>query len=75
MANLATTAQPLQTAALAHIRLLESFIALTREEMDRTQDVFSRESLGDLLGILRADLDAHAGLLRALPQEKQERVA
>lgn len=60
-------ANRLQVATLTHVGLLERFIEMTQAEIDRADDSFTRESLAEMLDVLRADLRGHTMLLSRIP--------
>jgi len=58
-------APELRSACRVHARLLDSFIELTRAELDRQTCVFAQESLRETLELMRADRK-HYGALGGL---------
>lgn len=50
----------LRLSSLRHVDLLNAFIRTTEDALDLQPDPFMRDSLGDLLGTLRAERDAYA---------------
>ena len=52
----------LRSACRVHARLLDSFIELTRAELDRHTCAFTQESLRETLELLRADRKAYGAL-------------
>ncbi|MBB6250200.1 hypothetical protein [Nitrospirillum iridis] len=50
---------PLLQAAAVHNRLVAAFIQLTRAELARQRDDYARDSLNELLDVLKAQLTAY----------------
>jgi hypothetical protein len=55
-------ASELRSACRVHARLLDSFIELTRAELDRQTCGFAQESLRETLELMRADRKAYGAL-------------
>ncbi|WP_044563926.1 hypothetical protein [Azospirillum sp. B4] len=50
---------PLLQAAAIHHRLVDAFIQLTRSELARQRDDYARDSLNELLDMLKGQLAAY----------------
>ncbi|MCW2245967.1 hypothetical protein M2352_001558 [Azospirillum fermentarium] len=50
----------LRLSSLRHVELLDSFIRTAEDALSLQADPFMRDSLGDLLGTLRAERDSYA---------------
>ncbi|MEA1650902.1 hypothetical protein UAJ10_18000 [Nitrospirillum sp. BR 11164] len=63
MASVPLAPQPLPAALLraaaVHHRLVDAFIQLTRTELARQRDDYARDSLNELLDVLKAQLVAY----------------
>ena len=55
-------ASELRSACRVHARLLDTFIELTRAELDRQTCTFAQESLRETLETMRADRKAYGAL-------------
>jgi hypothetical protein len=55
-------ASELRSACRVHARLLDTFIELTRVELERQTCAFAQESLRESLELLRADRKAYGAL-------------
>ncbi|EGY01489.1 hypothetical protein AZA_52267 [Nitrospirillum viridazoti Y2] len=80
MASVPLAPQPLPAAllraAVIHHRLVDAFIQLTRTELARQRDDYARDSLNELLDVLKAQLAVYgpdavvpspAGMLTGMP--------
>ena len=55
-------APELRSASRVHARLLDSFIELTRAELERQTCAFAQESLRETLELMRADRKTYGAL-------------
>ncbi|MDR3515646.1 MAG: hypothetical protein P4M00_07515 [Azospirillaceae bacterium] len=53
----------LRESCRSHARLLDSFIEMTRAELERQSSAFARESLSDMLDALHEDRRCYGALL------------
>ena len=60
-----TTVEKITTSSQVHIALVDEFIRLTQDKIDRQRDTFTRESLYDLLATLREERAGYLELLSA----------
>ena len=55
-------APEIRSACRVHARLLDTFIELTRAELDKQTCTFAQESLRETLEMMRADRNAYGAL-------------